>query len=130
MARDLPAVFAPSAAGFMRQKAHGMVQFHAAAPYISTCIRPEPGRMLFFTVKGGDAVDVQRMTAEYEDGLARVRLKIQKLKLQEAACHTCGEHLAAWKLSRLRVQYEAIEGDLLYAMAEMTRTQEGGAAGG
>lgn len=75
-------------------------------------------------------MDVQRMTAEYEDGLARVRLKIQKLKLQEADCHICGEHLAAWKLSRLRVQYEAIEGDLLYAMAEMTRTQEGGAAGG
>lgn len=72
-------------------------------------------------------MDVQRMTAEYEDGLARVRLKIQKLKLQESACHACGEHLAAWKLSRLRVQYESIEGNLLYAMAELAK---GGAADG
>lgn len=66
-------------------------------------------------------MDVQRMTAEYEDGLARVRLKIQKLKLQEAACHTCGEHLAAWKLAGLRVRYELIERDLAYALAEMTK---------
>lgn len=77
--------------------------------------------MLFFTVKGGDSVGLDYLITEYENDLQRVRDKIQRMKLQESALHLAGQHNDAWKLAGLRVQYELIERDLAYALAEMTK---------
>lgn len=61
------------------------------------------------------------LITEYENDLQRVRDKIQRMKLQESALHLAGQHNAAWKLAGLRVQYELIERDLAYSLAEMTK---------
>ena len=61
----------------------------------------------------------EQLVTEYEDDLQRVRNKIQRMKLQESALHLAGQHNAAYKLAGLRVQYELIERDLAYALAEM-----------
>lgn len=84
-------------------------------------------RCFYFCTKGGDSVGLEQLVTEYEDDLQRVRDKIQRMKLQESALHLAGQHNDAWKLAGLRVQYELIERDLAYSLAEMSKTQKGGA---
>ena len=66
-------------------------------------------------------MSLEQLQTEYENDLQRIRDKISRIKLQETALHLAGKHNAAYKLSGIRVRYELIERDLVYALAEMGR---------
>ena len=80
-------------------------------------------RALRFKIAEVNAMDMNKLIAEYEADLVPLRRRIEQLKLQESACHAVGEHLRAYKLSQKRMQYQRAERDMLYAIAQMSGTK-------
>ena len=78
-------------------------------------------RALRFKIAVVNAMDMNKLIAEYEADLVPLRRRIEQLKLQESAYHAVGEHLRAYKLSQKRMQYQRAERDMLYAISEMSR---------
>ena len=52
-------------------------------------------RALCFKIAVVNAMDMNKLIAEYEADLVPLRRRIEQLKLQESACHAVGEHLRA-----------------------------------
>ena len=69
-------------------------------------------------------MSLEQLQTEYENDLQRIRDKIDRMKLQETTLHLAGKHNAAYKLSGMRVSYELIERDLVYALAEMGKKKK------
>lgn len=69
-------------------------------------------------------MSLEQLQTEYENDLQRIRDRIDRMKLQESALHLAGKHNAAWKLAGTRIQYECVERDLVYALAEMGKKKK------